>query len=129
LSQSGAAVVANPTPAAGAASSTADTPPVIQITGDNPAIIHVGDVYQDLGATITGPQQDLNLGITTFVNGKAMSPVEIDTTTAATDTIQYVVTDSQGLTATTTRTVVVEAAPSIVPTDDASTSQATSTSQ
>jgi hypothetical protein len=31
------------------------TPPTIQINGDNPAIIHVGDSYQDLGATITGP--------------------------------------------------------------------------
>jgi hypothetical protein len=27
---------------------------------------HVGDSYADLGATITGPQADLNLGITTL---------------------------------------------------------------
>jgi hypothetical protein len=33
----------------GAASTT---PPMIRLNGDNPAIIHVGDTYTDLGATI-----------------------------------------------------------------------------
>jgi hypothetical protein len=47
----------------GAASRTAGTPPVIQINGDNPAIIHIGDTYADLGATITGPTPDLSLGV------------------------------------------------------------------
>jgi hypothetical protein len=42
-------------------------------------------------ATITGPQADLNLGIATYVNGSLMNPVQIDTSTAATDTIAYVV--------------------------------------
>ena len=92
------------------ASAATDTPPVIAINGDNPAIIQVGASYSDLGATITGPQADLNLGITTFVNGTAMSPVQIDTTQAATDTIDYVVTDQSGLTSTSTRTVIIQAA-------------------
>jgi hypothetical protein len=35
---------------------------------------------------------------------------QIDTTQAATDTVQYVVTDQNGLTATSTRTVIVEPA-------------------
>jgi hypothetical protein len=61
------------------------------------------------GATITGPQQDLNLGITTFVNGAQMNPVQIDTSTVATDTIDYVATDQSGLTSTSTRTVIVVA--------------------
>jgi hypothetical protein len=51
------------------------------------------DYLKVLRATITGPQQDLNLGITTYVNGPQMSPVQIDTSTAATDTIDYVATD------------------------------------
>jgi trimeric autotransporter adhesin len=89
-----------------------DTPPQIQINGDNPAVIQVGTTYNDLGATITGPQQDLNLGITTYVNGTEMSPVQIDTSVAATDTIDYVVTDQNGLTSTSTRTVIVEPAES-----------------
>jgi hypothetical protein len=61
-----------------------------------------------------------------------MNPVQLDTSTVATDTIAYVATDQSGLTSTSTRTVVVappnsaesatwstEAAPSIAPTDDA----------
>ena len=86
-----------------------DTPPQIQINGDNPAIVQVGNTYNDFGATITGPQADLNLGITTYVNGVELSPVQIDTSVAATDTIDYVVTDQNGLTSTSTRTVIIEA--------------------
>jgi hypothetical protein len=70
------------TPSSGNTQAT-DTPPVIQINGDNPATVQVGATYNDLGATITGPQQDLNLGISTYVNGVAISPVQIDTSTAA----------------------------------------------
>jgi hypothetical protein len=84
------------------------------------AHIHVGATYNDLGAQITGPQADLNLGIKTYVNGAPMNPIHIDTTQAATDTIQYVVTDSAGLTSASTRTVIIQA-PSIVPIGDAST--------
>jgi hypothetical protein len=53
--------------------------------------------------------QATNLGIQTFVNSTPMSPVHIDTTEGATDTIQYVATDQSGVTSTTTRTVIVEA--------------------
>jgi hypothetical protein len=69
-----------------------------------------GDNYIDLGAQITGPQADLNLGITTYVNGAPMNPIQLNTTQAATDTIQYVVTDQSGLSSTTTRTVIIQAA-------------------
>jgi hypothetical protein len=56
--------------------------------------------------------------------------IVIDTSSVATDTIDYVVTDSPGLTSTSTRTATIEAAPAppIVPTDDASTA-ATTTAQ
>jgi hypothetical protein len=101
-----------------------DTPPVIVINGDNPAIVQVGASYTDLGATITGPQADLNLGVATYVNGAPMNPVQIDTIAAATDTIDYVVTDSQGLTSTSTRMVIVE--PAAVP-PPASSADASST--
>jgi hypothetical protein len=69
------------------------------------------DNYADLGATITGPQADLHLGIRTYLNGVEMSPVQIDTSKMATDTIQYVVTDQNGQTATSTRTVIIQLAP------------------
>jgi hypothetical protein len=45
--------------------------------GDNPATISTGTTYSDLEATITGPQQDLNLGIHTFADGIATDPVFI----------------------------------------------------
>ncbi len=67
---------------------------------------------EDLGATITGPKADLNLGIKTYLNGTLTSNIVIDTTEAATDTIQYVATDTAGLAATSTRTVLIEAAAS-----------------
>ena len=88
-----------------------DSPPIISINGNNPATVDVGSVYNDLGATITGQVADLNLGIKTFVNGVFASTPSIDTSTAATDTIDYVVTDSNGLTSTSTRTVIVQASP------------------
>jgi hypothetical protein len=119
------------------ASTTVTTPPTITVNGDNPAIIEVGDSYADLGATVTdtGPGQagDSNLGYQTFLNGTLVSNIAIDTSQLATDTIDYVATDTDGLTAASTRTVLIEA-PSIVLTDDASstattTSSATTTTQ
>ena len=106
------------------ASTTPDRPPVISINGNNPASINVGDSYSDLGATITGPQADLNLGIKTFLNGQLISNIVLDTSAAATDTIDYVATDSAGDAATSTRTVVIES-PSIAPLTDATTTTPT----
>jgi len=98
-----------------------DTPPVIVINGDNPAIVQVGASYTDLGATITGPQADLNLGVATYVNGAPMNPVQIDT-------IAYVVTDNQGLTSASTRTVIVEPTSDMPPTSSADASSTAATS-
>lgn len=101
-----------------ATSSTPDTstdpvlppPPVIEIQGADPAIIHVGDVYADLGATITGPAESLNLGLAVFLNGALVDPqtFSFDTSTTSTSTIEYVATDSFGQTATATRLVIVQ---------------------
>ncbi|HEY8084124.1 MAG TPA: right-handed parallel beta-helix repeat-containing protein [Methylophilaceae bacterium] len=88
-------------------------PPVIQINGNNPATVSLGTAYADLGATITGPQQDLNLGITTFLNGVRIDAIQLDTSTTSTSTIDYVVTDQFGTTATATRTVIPQPAAGI----------------
>ena len=100
----------------------------------------MGDTYNDLGATITAPEQDKNLGIKTYLNGTLVSDIVLDTSTTTTDTIDYVATDHNGLTSTSTRTVIIEPpappapqslpitnSPPLVPTDSA-TSTATSTS-
>jgi hypothetical protein len=96
------------TPPAGSATTTPDIPPVISINGDNPAHINVGGTDNDLGATITGPQADINLGIKTFLNGALISNIVLDTSAVATDTIDYVATDQAGNTSTSTRAVIVE---------------------
>ena len=90
------------------------TPPSINIQGSNPATIHVGDTYTDLGAIVTD-NQGHDLGYKTFWDGALVSNIIIDTTQVAIDTIDYVATDTWGNTATNTRTVIIEAAPSIVP--------------
>jgi hypothetical protein len=91
--------------------STPDTaPPFLTVLGDNPTYVHIGDRYADLGARITGPPTDLNLGIKTFLNGIIANRIEIDTSTATTDTIEYVAADQSGLTSTSSRTVIVEGA-------------------
>jgi surface protein with Ig-like domain len=83
--------------------------PTIPINGANPGQINVGDTYADLGATITGPQTDLNLGIHLYIDGRAVDAVQLDTTNSAIHQVDYVVTDENGLTSTTTRTVIVSA--------------------
>jgi hypothetical protein len=57
-----------------------------------------------------------DLGIKTFLNGQLVSTIVLDTSAAATDTIDYVATDPSGLTSTSTRTVVISS-----PTETAST--------
>lgn len=82
------------------------TPPVITITGDNPAHLHVGDAYIDPGATVTD-NVDQNLGEHAFVGSTPLDQAFIDTSTTTTYHIDYVATDSAGNTATSTRTVIV----------------------
>lgn len=85
------------------------TPPSINIQGSNPATVHVGDTYTDLGA-IVHDNQGHDLSYRTFINGALSGNILIDTSQAATDTIDYVATDTWGNTSTSTRTVIVQAA-------------------
>jgi len=61
------------------------------------------------------------------MNGIQTSPVQIDTSQAATDTIDYVATDTDGLTSTSTRTVIIE--PTASSNAAATTTNATTTAQ
>jgi hypothetical protein len=114
--------------------SASSTPPTITINGNNPAIITIGDTYADLGATVTD-NVDQNLGLKYFLNGALVSNIVIDTSAAASDTIDYVATDTSGLTATSIRTVIILAASSTPPTSPptdtstASSTEASSTAQ
>ena len=97
--------------------------PVITINGNNPAELNVGDVYNDLGATVTD-NADKNLGIHTFVGTTPIEFATIETKEPATYHIYYVATDNAGNTATSTRTVMIKAptdAPTEAPADESST--------
>ena len=111
VAAAGAATIVGGTPGAPAAlpAEASSGPPIIAINGGNPATIQVGSTYADLGATITGPTADLNLGIHTFLDGIATDPVIIDASAAGRHSIDYVVTDAAGLSSTSTRTVTVSA--------------------
>jgi hypothetical protein len=76
LTNSGNPATANPSATSSADAST--SPPVIKINGDNPAQVSVGETYTDLGAKVTGPEADLNLGIKTFLNGALVSNIVPD---------------------------------------------------
>jgi hypothetical protein len=54
--------------------------------------------------------QGHSLDVQTYLNGAVESPIVIDTSQVATDTIDYVATDQSGLAATSTRTVIIEPA-------------------
>ena len=69
---------------------------MLTIAGENPAHIHVGDTYNDLGAIITAPEQDKNLGIKAYLNGALVSDIVLDTSAPGTDTIDYVAIDNNG---------------------------------
>jgi trimeric autotransporter adhesin len=100
------------TPLLTGTSTATSTPPVIKIDGDNPAYIHVNDTYVDLGATITGPQVDLNLGIQASVDGASSTPIadiRIDTSKPNTHTITYKATDQASLTGSAVRAVIIAA--------------------
>ena len=87
--------------------STPDTaPPVVTILGNNPATVHVGDTYADLGATVTD-NVDQNLGIHNFVNGVEVQDVTLNTSTSTAYTITYKATDAAGNVGQATRTVNV----------------------
>ncbi|MDO8466777.1 MAG: DUF5011 domain-containing protein, partial [bacterium] len=73
--------------------------PVININGNNPARIELGETYNDLGATVTD-DEDNNLGV-------QVSGAEINTSEIGTSTITYTATDNDGNTTTATREVVV----------------------
>ena len=115
-------------PLSGSSVNSDSEAPVITLNGLNPATITVGDTFGDLGAIITGPTEgDKNLGLRVFVDGRELQPVEtaqIDTSVAGEHTIDYVAQNSFG-TATSTRTVIVEAPQSLVVVDTASTTPAT----
>jgi hypothetical protein len=104
------------------------TPPSITIAGNNPATIHVGDTYNNLGATAKDSVGH-DLGLKYFLNGMLVSNIVLDTGSVATDTIEYVATDSAGNSATSTRVLIIDTVPIAALTTATTSSTASSTTQ
>ena len=92
--------------------STVRKRPSINVQGSNAATINVGDAYSDLG-TIVHDNQGHDLSYRAFINGVLFGNILIDTSQAATDTIDYDATDTWGNTSTGTRAVIID--PSATP--------------
>ncbi|GEM_PF-6451792 len=82
------------------ASSPENTPPIITILGDNPFTLNINTVFTDPGATATDTEDG---NITSHI----IASSTVATSTIGSYTVTYTVTDSGGLTATSTRTVNV----------------------
>lgn len=78
------------------------TEPVITLKGNNPEVITWGTPYSDAGAVAT---DDVDGSISITTNGT------VDTLSAGEYTITYTCSDAAGNTASTTRTVIVDAGP------------------
>jgi hypothetical protein len=78
----------------------ANTPPTITLIGANPLNITVGDIFADPGATAA----DLEDG---NITSSISTTTNVNTSVAGSYTISYSVTDSGGLSTSTTRTVIV----------------------
>lgn len=86
---------------------SANTPPTITLIGANPLNLTVGDNFVDPGATAT----DLEDGDATTTSHIIVSGT-VNASTTGSYILTYSVTDSGGLSASTTRTVVVSSVPS-----------------
>lgn len=82
------------------------TPPTLQVLGENPARVSMGDVYTDLGAAATDNSNE-DLDVIVFVNGTEVSSVSIDTSTTGEWVVRYEATDGAGNTGSAERTVEV----------------------
>ncbi|MCX6819744.1 MAG: DUF5011 domain-containing protein [Candidatus Adlerbacteria bacterium] len=101
------------------------TSPTVQILGNNPARLAIGDSYIDLGAVATDSVGH-ELGYTIFLDGVRVQEIRLDTKTYGVHTITYITTATGGSTAEATRSVVVGTPPPVVP--DAPSTPATASS-
>ena len=105
------------------ASTSTPAGPTLQVLGENPARVAVGDTYSDLGASITGPTaQDLNLSIHVFVDGhQKTESIVLDTSVARVWTIRYEATNAAGTTSVERQVIIGESPPPPTPEPEAAT--------
>lgn len=79
----------------------------IQILGNNPAQIPLHSSYVDLGAVVTDSRGTGSLDIDTFLDGKPVDNISLDTSTTSTHVIRYVYAPVGGQSLSAERTVIV----------------------
>jgi hypothetical protein len=79
----------------------------LQIMGNNPARIQKGTSYIDLGVFVSDPPTDNIADLKTYVDGKEVQSVQIDTSIVGTYTIEYKAADALGNSASLSRSVEV----------------------
>ena len=85
-----------------------NTPPTITLVGTNPLIFNINDTFVDPGATAIDTE-DGDLTSSIVVTGS------VDTSIVGTTTLTYSVTDSGGLSASTTRQVIINGVSTTTP--------------
>lgn len=113
-----AGVPSTPQPASGSISVGGDasdqTPPTLQILGNNPARIMQGNTYSDLGVVVTD-NVNRNLGAQYYVNGKHVLEVQINTQEPGEWVIRYEAIDQAGNKGYAERVVIVYEIPAGTP--------------
>ena len=106
LAAYGGSVTPTPLITPTSSSTPVTTAVTLQIQGNNPATINVGDVYGDLGAVITAPASAMNYGIKASLDGGVLldpAQITVDTKVAGVHHIVYTVVDQAGATTTAER--------------------------
>ena len=110
-----------PTAASSTAPAASSTPLVLTIAGENPAHIHVGDT-STLARPSPRPSKTKISASKPTSTARSSDRHRPRHQRPATDTIDYVATDTNGLTSTSTRTVIIEPTSPPASTADAATS-------
>lgn len=114
----GTGAPSTPQPSSGSVSVGGDasdqTPPTLQILGNNPARIMQGNTYSDLGVVVTD-NVNRDLGAQYYVNGKHVLEVQINTQEPGEWVIRYEATDQAGNKGYAERVVIVYEIPAGTP--------------
>lgn len=94
--------------APGSSTTPDTTAPTVSVVGANPASVTVGEVYIDLGATVTD-NRDPSPTMHTFLDGFLSDSFSLNTSAAGIHHVDYVATDNSGNTATSTRVINIVA--------------------
>lgn len=107
-------------PSGGSQSGPDTTPPQINVLGDNPARVAVGQSYTDFGVAVVDDRSSVTT-LEKYLDGARVSTISINTSSAGSHSITYKAFDQAGNSSQATRSVVVYVPTSSAPAPDTST--------